>query len=735
MRAGYTFVPLDERVFFPDWAVQVSHDLPFRDGLSGEISYEVEAESPIYIRNSNTINRESDLSFNHYVDELGAPRYFIPGTSMKGMIRSIAEVLSFSKLSQLNDGRFSFRDFDNKELYPLIIPGKSKEIRCGWLSMDESGSWVIEDHGKPLRISHQTIDAHFGSDFVKSFCDRGTATDRNSTIREEAKSGAFKYQKLEGCDLNGLFVSEGRTNITVAHYSENGDIEGTLVLSGQASVRKADKNGKPSGKFYEFVFPTKPNGSLPLSEEQREDFLFQAHDKDAEKISPDWKYWKAKMKGGVKMPVFFRVEGKKVKDFGLTMMYRLPYKHRIKDLRAPNHSDLKLDMADTLFGYIREKENLRGRIQFSHAFAQGSPKEMPLVKGVLGSPRASYYPNYIRQDGAKVLKYHTFQDKQARLSGRKFYPVHSGGAKELAQGNGNEKIMTSFRPLASGTKFRGKVRYHNLKPQELGLLLSALSFHGQKACRHALGMAKGYGFGRVKLSIEELPNEQLTASLRAFEALIMESHLSASFTNTPQFKELIALHLPAGSDVELGYMDLEAYGKEKLAKIALSSIQTRIPDRKCVVQPLVSSADLEKIQADRKRALLDEEMAKLQTQQKEQQEIAERKRVAEEEKNQAAHAQKLEAGLSGLSGVESFKKGMNVVANYLKVSKMEQLELSQQEELYQFLLRMVNNPHKDDKGEFAKPFEKANYWRNMAKWVGAEQAKVWYNEAQLLMNK
>ena len=49
--APYNFVPLSRKVFFPDWAGQVSHDLPFSDGVSGELTCELTTHTPIYVRN------------------------------------------------------------------------------------------------------------------------------------------------------------------------------------------------------------------------------------------------------------------------------------------------------------------------------------------------------------------------------------------------------------------------------------------------------------------------------------------------------------------------------------------------------------------------------------------------------------------------------------------------------------------------------------------------------------
>ena len=33
--APYNFVPLNKHIYLPDWADQISHDIPFEDGKDG----------------------------------------------------------------------------------------------------------------------------------------------------------------------------------------------------------------------------------------------------------------------------------------------------------------------------------------------------------------------------------------------------------------------------------------------------------------------------------------------------------------------------------------------------------------------------------------------------------------------------------------------------------------------------------------------------------------------------
>ena len=149
IKAPYNFIPLSEQVVFPDWADRISHDVPFADGISGTIDVSLTAESPIFVRNGHTRsdqeNQSGDYaSFSHVGD-----RYFLPGSSVKGAIRNVLEILSFGKMDVNPHARFAQRDLQNKNVYPLIK--NQDNIHCGWLKENENG-YEIVDCGHPYRI-------------------------------------------------------------------------------------------------------------------------------------------------------------------------------------------------------------------------------------------------------------------------------------------------------------------------------------------------------------------------------------------------------------------------------------------------------------------------------------------------------------------------------------------------------------------------------------------------------
>ena len=153
IKAPYNFVPLNDTVFTPEWAPMVSHDIPFMDGVSGDIELEIEAESPLYVRNGHRRDakekdRESYDSFSEFQG-----RHFIPGTSIKGMLRDVMEIISFSKMPTDDRMRFAVRDMNAKKednIYPLKDITVQQTMRCGWLSKNkEEDGYIIQDSGLP----------------------------------------------------------------------------------------------------------------------------------------------------------------------------------------------------------------------------------------------------------------------------------------------------------------------------------------------------------------------------------------------------------------------------------------------------------------------------------------------------------------------------------------------------------------------------------------------------------
>jgi CRISPR/Cas system CSM-associated protein Csm3 (group 7 of RAMP superfamily) len=122
------------------------------------------------------------------------------------------------------------------------------------------------------------------------------------------------------------------------------------------------------------------------------------------------------------------------------------------------------------------------------------------------------------------------------------------------------KSMVDFNPLNKGTRFNLKIRYHNLRPIELGALLSAITYHNNhQILRHNLGMAKSMGYGHVKLNLK-LEKERLDNYLKAFEKemdLHTTKYLGGKWTDSEQIKNLGSLAKACTDFTRLNFPGLE----------------------------------------------------------------------------------------------------------------------------------------------------------------------------------
>lgn len=581
IKAPYNFVPLEKTAFYPEWANHISHDIPFEDGVSGCIEYTMEAKTPIFVRNGYTDRNNPDETFSHTKDG----RYFIPGTSVKGEIRNVLEILSFGKMTQVQDARFGIRDLNESQYRNQV-----KNVHCGWLfcnkNSNEGSKYRLIDCGSPYRISPEDIDDIFGTSLM-NFKTSFNAGRNNACKNEEEylRSSMYKYNEIFKLDLNGCvncgLQLKKSLHITfntetdgykreIAKPNKSGQISGTIVVTGQPDKRqvKKDSEGKQKwiGKYYEFVFP---DSEIELDVDAlivRDFFTIHKNNYDFKNL------WKENLYHNYKIPVFFTLNGDKIDAIGLSGMFRIPSASFIKGaiptlLQSNKHKDLAeciFGTADKSLGY------LKGRVVFSPAFAGGEVKELETVQTTLSSPKPSYGPLYV--EGG------TWNSSVALIKGRKRYPVmgRNGDAYGYNDtGNGNNE--TKFRPLSAGTAFSGKIHFHNLRRVELGALISALSFNGRSECFHSIGEAKPLGYGKVKtevIRISDYPvagNETSSGSdvntkkhyyLKLFEEMMtgFDSHWKSSKSLSQLYA--MAKGIPDGRESEFAYMRMSTNSKE-----------------------------------------------------------------------------------------------------------------------------------------------------------------------------
>jgi len=521
-RAPYNFVALPERVFEVAGGIEVNgssikpweiHDRFVPGTYSGWIDLEIETLTPLYIRGPVTRRRDgtwdardSRLRPEPYTTPDGRPA--IPGSSLRGMVRTLVEILSFSKIQPVSDAKPFFRTVDDSRIGKVYRQRMAAGggVRAGILRL-RGGQATIEPREK-LRVSRRLLE-RIGIRF-----DPGPSW-----------TPPWSHQHRE-CWVKVEERSSEVTDIRLGTRPSGEWQRGILVLTGNAG-------GKRRPKKREFVF-VEPEGRSPKPVRVPDDRWSRFHDEDQitnwqERAFPRSQPPDARRRADGHLrdgePVFFLThDNEKGEDnpdglvfFGRAGMFRLPYDRSPADLVPEPLRTAGLDLAEALFGKVNTEGAIRGRVFFEDVVAtKGGPdwSEGELVPKILSSPKPTTFQHYLTQDGTKDKDQLTtyIEGDHTTIRGHKLYwhRWDEGGLSEVREPDNQDSLLrdlkgpkpedkqhTIIRPVRAGVTFSGRIRFQNLTDLELGALLSALQL--PEGCCHKLGMGKPLGLGSVRI--------------------------------------------------------------------------------------------------------------------------------------------------------------------------------------------------------------------------------------------
>ncbi|MCP4702800.1 MAG: TIGR03986 family CRISPR-associated RAMP protein [Gammaproteobacteria bacterium] len=631
VHAPYNFVPLSAWIFKPAWGHQVSHDLPFSDGICGILTLKIHTHTPLLVGGRQQEASEKAPGEVHFY-QTPEKQYAIPGSSIKGMIRNVLEIAAFGKMRKVDDRALSVRDLTKGgEFYRQCLTKDQGDrtyeprAKAGWLKLtrDEKGQmqWQLAPCCY-VRVEQNDLIALAGRQGIQK---AEGIKQKQSAVKKYTLWGEKNLELHFGVEGNKKWRHQ-RGKITLIYDKAKsslgtGDQKGTIVFTGQPGDNK-DKGG--ANKHMEFIFYRSEAQPKILDEELARRF------REIHADSEEWKYWNPKLRNGEAIPVFYLQQGSKIQSLGLAMMYRLAYKHSIAETIAhtnPGHMDDQgddnhsfdpkeslradnrlYDLPELLFGAVNEKKtdfSLRSRVSFAAARLEGKAEEdKSLPVTVLNGPKPSYYPAYVRQPAEEKLKenqaYRTYMDDNAEVRGWKRYPAQprwkvftadeAGGGRVKAK---SEKAKIKLFPLKKGASFTSAVTLHNLRPMELGALAWALIWGGKKHLRHGLGMGKPYGLGQISIEIsaadlffvnpEKAEKPDIAKCLQDFVQCMEDNWLEAkqahgsgaksvSWTDSEQLTRLRAMADPGKAEPEKSaYMGLPQFQREKNNRSVLPS--------------------------------------------------------------------------------------------------------------------------------------------------------------------
>jgi len=257
VHAPYNFVPLSSFVHFPAWGKEVSHDVPFEDGYCGTIDVSLENHTLLLIGGEQ--NKSEDGKTLVDFCRLADGRPYIPGTSLKGLMRNVIEIAAFGKMNAIDDTRLSVRDLTDgaKEVYRVKlnrVTGFGPKSKAGWLQLHPEGEttswqitpckWARVDQDKLVGYARGHKGLHAGA--IKK---KGLALAKYQTWGEDLEL-SFSLPPKDPTSQSKKATPEHLIAVNLGKGSK----QGRLVFTGQPQENRDATGGRGRPKYLEFIF-------------------------------------------------------------------------------------------------------------------------------------------------------------------------------------------------------------------------------------------------------------------------------------------------------------------------------------------------------------------------------------------------------------------------------------------------------------------------------------------------
>lgn len=396
--------------------------------FSGTITCSLKALTPLLVAGAINIRSNKGPTGREFF-KLNNGNLAIPGSSLKGMLRSYVETLSRSCITIINDKKLFYRNVTCKNT------GFYKE--CGNFPDTKNGERI----------------------------------------------------------LGGYIVKEG------SRYKIY-----------PAEIRRVDKNtpgayqtGAIPKKKTAYLFENRSNDALDVSPEVMKDFFLQMTDFQKE----HWKNEKKEMENGTGGRIFYTVNANDKNEIiavGVARYFRIGYSCTPKELTQERYATEKnydTDFSLRLFGCTNKDESYKGKVSIEPAyFSKFNISKSNELTCILGSPHATCLLHYLEQpkvinpQGNKTDELSNYNERAAKLRGRKFY-WHRDPEKQKEITN--QKVASKLKPIDKGAEASFVVHLDKVNITELGVILKVLTKKEGHALK--LGAGKSVGFGSVEIDI------------------------------------------------------------------------------------------------------------------------------------------------------------------------------------------------------------------------------------------
>ncbi len=618
--APYNFVPLPptpRTINLEELQKRLPHDrfVLEHNGApvySGWFEGAVTTETPCFIRGPyrDTDNPElkSTRDRPNFFSLDGGKTPRIPGSSLRGLFRSLVEIIGNARLNFVTDRRLVYRAVDTTRLgeqYRERImepdPGDPEHwftprVQAGYIRRGRDGEWYIQPAKKIngttwCRISHKAL-----SDLRDKLKPWPENADKDEQIKNArliyVQPSTYDFQEVRG----GFIRIRYARALRAAPAPGSGLHKAALIESGRINTKRSE------AVIFEPDETVQEGNWLPLRYKD-EDGNEVALDRDYRDQITDQQRMILGPSGALKdqQPVFYLLDDEgRVAFFGHTLMMRLPYRKSVLEhvpdsLRAEGKGDV--DLAEALFGLTRKGSKkdgkdetlaFAGRVSFTDGVYAGNlpdPFEREIKPKVLSTPKPTTFQHYLCQprpdDKAQLLNY----DDDTALRGHKLYWHRGPTTIAQVEETDRDKLRhatqyTRIKAVKPGASFTFRIYFDNLRDFELGALAWVLQYAADTNYRLKLGMGKPHGLGAVRIaatlhlvdrrarysrlfdddgwSLAAAQSDGLAGQLVSrFKAWVTNGD-AARFDAQPHIRELLAmLSWPGPNPEKTRYMEIE----------------------------------------------------------------------------------------------------------------------------------------------------------------------------------
>lgn len=541
--APYNFVPLPEKIVSGD-------SIPPQDNYTGYTGYfecELETCSPTYVRGMQTPQQFADGETNPQPFSLdGGQTPTIPGSSLRGMFRTLMEIVTYAKMGAVT-----------KE--PLVYRAV--------------GDTSSQGDKYRQRIMHSEMQNHYEPKVQGGFIRQ---VGEKWYIQPAPKIGGTTFARIRNRDIPAQLSRWHNCKNAHKIYIHPGPYQYQSVRGGFLQIKYSKVlrvSHDPNAKLMERAVLARSGWMIKKNSEA---IIFGQPD-DNDTLQEDWipipDYQDYEQSGGETpdlvgayrnqlskeqktllgengvlqnmQPIFYLCEKdetgeEKLVFFGHTMMMRLPYLKAPYDL-MPAHlqQESEIDLVEAMFGYVDKKVSdpkkkaCAGRLFFTNATClagQSEPIMAEMSPHILATPNPTTFQHYLTQpypDDPKNLR--DYDSDDTTLRGFKMY-WHKGAEPDFREMDEkklkldrakveSKQQYTIIQPIRTGVKFRFLIRFENLTDIELGALSWLLQLGNRPHYRFKLGMGKPLGLGAVKIT----PTLQLTDRQARYKQLFTEN--------------------------------------------------------------------------------------------------------------------------------------------------------------------------------------------------------------------